>query len=127
MSEEMQQPDLETPDRVRSPQNTERDLESENTGDTDDSSETVKDLVSFTPEADDSPKNDRPIDLKTLAQTVDAPEVMRKPPVIDPLAYSWSIQQSRKPEVMRKPPVIDPQPETDGDDRSPKNDRGLKA
>jgi hypothetical protein len=65
--------------------------------------ETVRDLVSFTPEADDSPKNDRPIDLTTLAQTVDVPE------------------------VMRKPPVIDPQPETDGDNRSPKNDRDLKA
>ena len=103
MSEETQQPDSENPDVVRSPKNTERDLETESADNTDDGSETVRDLVSFTPEADDSPKNDRPIDLATLAQPIE------------------------QPEVVRKPVVIDDQAETDQDDRSPKNDRDFKS
>lgn len=68
-----------------------------------DASEAVRDLVVIDVEFDDSPKNDRPINLTILAKTVD------------------------EPEVVRKPVVIDPQSETDEGDRSPKNDRDLKA
>ncbi|MBW4695628.1 MAG: hypothetical protein KME27_28090 [Lyngbya sp. HA4199-MV5] len=102
MSEETQQPDSENPDVVRSPKNTERDLEAERTGNTADGAETVRELIIIDAEATDSPKNDRPLDLTTLAQTVETPE------------------------VVRKLVVIEDQADTDGDDRSPKNDRDFK-
>ena len=99
MSEETQQPDSENPDVVRSPKNTERDLETESASITTDEADAVRKLVVVNVEPDDSPKNDRPTDLTKLNQTVDDPE------------------------VVRKLVVIDPQTETDEDDRSPKNDR----
>lgn len=102
MSEETQQPDSETPDVVRSPKNTERDLKAENASNTVDGSETVRELVVIDVEVDDSSRNDRPVDLKTLAQAVE------------------------EPEVVRKLVVIDDQAGTDQDDRSPKNDRDFK-
>jgi hypothetical protein len=68
-----------------------------------DGSETVRELVVIDVEADDSPKNDRPVDLATLAQTVE------------------------QPEAVRKLVVVDDQAETDQDDRSPKNDRDFKS
>ncbi|MBW4472993.1 MAG: hypothetical protein KME45_21835 [Stenomitos rutilans HA7619-LM2] len=82
MSEETQQPDSENPDVVRSLKNTGQDLEVESAGNTVDGSETVRELVVIDVEVDDSPKNDRPIDLATLAQTVETPEVVRKLVVI---------------------------------------------
>ena len=101
MSEETQHPDSETPDVVRSPKNTDRDfaVTTPKPGE----AETVRELVVIDVEVDDSPKNDRPVDLATLAQTVDAPE------------------------VVRKLVVIEDQAETDQDDRSPKNDRDFKS
>ncbi|KAM3108456.1 hypothetical protein [Phormidesmis sp. 146-33] len=103
MSEETQQPDSEKLDVVRSPKNTDRDLEAERAGNPTDAPEVVRKLVVIDDEPDDSPKNDRPVDLTKLDQTVDISE------------------------VVRKPVVIDPQSATDESDRSPKNDRDFKS
>ena len=103
MSEETQHPDSENPDVVRSPKNTERDLETESAGITTDEADAVRKLVVVNVEPDDSPKNDRPTDLTKLNQTADDPE------------------------VVRKLVVIAPESETDESDRSPKNDRDFNA
>lgn len=103
MSEETQQPDSENPDVVRSPKNTERDLETEGAGITTDEADAVRKLIVVNVEPDDSPKNDRPTDLTKLNQTID------------------------EPEVVRKLVVINSEAEADESDRSPKNDRDFNA
>ncbi len=64
MSEETQQPDPKTPDVIRSPKNTDRDLEAERAASRIDAPEVVRkpvviDLQAETNESNRSPKHDR--------------------------------------------------------------------
>ena len=87
MIEETQQPNSETPDVVRSPKNTDRDLAAKSAGNPTDEVEVIRKLVVIDPQAetkagDRSPKNDRDFNAETVVEGTEAVEVMRKPIVI---------------------------------------------